>query len=61
MLYETRSASQKSMGMLIQQSLVGMGVTLEALASGDLDAVDPTRYYDFPPAGLSIGNPRFDL
>jgi hypothetical protein len=61
MLYETRSASQKSMGMLIQQSLVGMGVTLEALASGDLDAVDPTRYYDIPPAGPSIGNPRFDL
>jgi hypothetical protein len=25
MLYETSSASQKSMGMLIQQSLVGIG------------------------------------
>jgi hypothetical protein len=37
------------------------GVTLEALASGDLDAVDPTRYYDIPPAGPSVGNPRFDL
>lgn len=61
MLYETRSAAQKSMGMLIRQSLVGMGATLEALTFGRLDAVDPTRYFDIPPAGPSIGNPRFDL
>lgn len=59
MLYETRSAAQKSMGMLIQQSLIGMGVTLEALASGEIDAVDGSRYLDIPPAGPSIGNPRF--
>lgn len=60
MLYETRSAAQKSMGLLIRQSLVGMGATLEALASGTLDDVDPARYFDIPPAGPSIDNPRFD-
>lgn len=61
MLYETRSVAQKSMGMLIQQSLTGMGVTLEALASGAIDAVDGDRYWDIPPAGPSIGNPRNDI
>jgi Zinc carboxypeptidase len=60
MLYETRSVAQKSMGMLIRQSLTGMGVTLEAVASGAISAVDPTRYFDIPPAGPSIGNPRFE-
>jgi Zinc carboxypeptidase len=60
MLYETRSAAQKSMGMLVRQSLVGMGVTLEALAFNTIGAVDPTRYFDIPPAGPSIGNPRFE-
>ncbi|SDT62202.1 M14 family zinc carboxypeptidase [Jiangella sp. DSM 45060] len=61
MLYETRSVAQKSMGMLIQQSLAGMGATIEALAAGSIDAVDPARYFDIPPAGPSIGNPRDDL
>ncbi|MFB7225354.1 M14 family zinc carboxypeptidase [Streptomyces sp. NPDC056227] len=61
MLYETRSVAQKSMGMLIRQSLIGMGTTLESLATGDIQNVDPARYYDIPPAGPSIGNPRDDL
>jgi hypothetical protein len=61
MLYERRSASQKSMGMPIQQSLVGTGVTLGGAGIRRPHAVDPTRYYDIPPAGPSIGNPRFDL
>jgi hypothetical protein len=61
MLYEERSSGQKSMGMLVRQSLTGLGVTLESLALGNLGAVDPTRYYDIPPAGPSIGNPRFDI
>ena len=61
MLYEVRSAAQKSMGMLVRQSLIGMGATLEAFAFTTIDSVDPTRYFDIPPAGPSIGNPRFDL
>jgi zinc carboxypeptidase len=60
MLYEVRSVAQKSMGMLVRQSLVGMGATLEAFAFNTIDQVDPTRYFDIPPAGPSIGNPRFD-
>jgi hypothetical protein len=36
-------------------------VTLEALASGAIDAVDGDRYWDIPPAGPSIGNPRDDI
>lgn len=61
MLYEVRSVAQKSMGMLIRQSLIGMGATLEALTFGRLDAVDPARYHDIPPAGPTIGNPRLEL
>ncbi|MEV6109274.1 M14 family zinc carboxypeptidase [Streptomyces sp. NPDC051940] len=61
MLYETRSVAQKSMGMLIQQSLFGFGATLEGLTDGSVYAVDPNRYHDIPPAGPSIGNPRDDL
>lgn len=58
MLYEVRSVAQKSMGMLIHQSLIGLGVTLEGLANGNVFTVDPTRYHDIPPAGPRIGNPR---
>ncbi|MGH3116055.1 MAG: M14 family zinc carboxypeptidase [Streptomyces sp.] len=58
MLYETRTVGQKSMGMLIRQSVAGLGVTLEALASGTVSGVDPNRYLDIPPAGPRIGNPE---
>ncbi|MFC7217481.1 M14 family zinc carboxypeptidase [Streptomyces polyrhachis] len=59
MLYETRGGvAQKSMGMLLQQSLLGFGATLEGLADGSVRAVDPARYHDIPPAGPDIDNPR---
>lgn len=58
MLYEVRSAGQKSMGMLIEQMLVGLRATLLGLANGEVFATDPALYYQIPPAGPRIDNPR---
>jgi hypothetical protein len=59
MLYETRSAEQKSNGMLTRQIIVGLRATLVGLVNGEIDQVDPDHYYDILPAGPRIGNPRF--
>lgn len=58
MLYEVRSVGQKSMGMLIQQSLVGLRATLVGLSTGEVFDTDPDLYYEILPAGPRIGNPR---
>ena len=34
--------------------MTGMGVTLEALAFNTIGAVDPTRYFDIPPADTNF-------
>jgi hypothetical protein len=59
MLYETRSAGQKSNGMLTRQLIVGLRATLVGLVDGTIAQVDPAHYNDIPPAGPRIGNPRF--
>jgi hypothetical protein len=59
MLYETRSAGQKSNGMLTRQIIVGLRATLVGLVDGAIAQVDPAHYYDILPAGPRIGNPRF--
>ena len=59
MLYETRSAGQKSNGMLTRQLIVGLRATLVGLVDGTISQVDPEHYNDIPPAGPRIGNPRF--
>jgi hypothetical protein len=59
MLYETRSAGQKSNGMLTRQIIVGLRATLVGLVDGSIAQVDPAHYLDIPPAGPRIGNPRF--
>jgi hypothetical protein len=58
MLYEVRSVAQKSSGMLIRQSVVGIMETLKALADGSIYQVDPDLYDQIPPAGPRISNPR---
>jgi hypothetical protein len=59
MLYETRSAGQKSNGMLTRQLIAGLRATLVGLVDGSIAQVDPAHYLDIPPAGPRIGNPRF--
>lgn len=58
MLYEVRSVAQKSSGMLIRQSVVGITETLKALADGSIYEVDPNLYDQIPPAGPRISNPH---
>ena len=61
MLYEVRSVAQKSNGMLIQQSVVGLFETFKGLADGSVYDVDPALYDQIPPAGPRISNPHDDF
>jgi hypothetical protein len=61
MLYEVRSVAQKSSGMLIQQSVLGLTETLKGLADGSVYAVDPTIYDLIPPDGPRISDPHADF
>lgn len=58
MLYEIRTAIQKSSGMLSKQTIIGLMETLKGLADGSISYVDPTDYDAIPPAGPRIGNPH---
>jgi hypothetical protein len=58
MLYEVRTARQKSNGMLTRQEIMGLMETLKGLADGSVLDVDPAIYDSIPPAGPSIGNPN---
>ena len=58
MLYEVRTARQKSNGMLTKQEIMGLMATLKGLANGSVYDVDPALYDDIPPAGPRIGNPN---
>jgi len=58
MLYEIRTAKQKSSGMLIKQTEIGVMETLKGLADGSVFDVDPDSYDEIPPAGPRIGNPN---
>ena len=58
MLYEIRTAKQKSSGMLIKQTEIGVMETLKGLADGSVFDVDPDLYDEIPPAGPRIGNPN---
>lgn len=58
MLYEVRTVAQKSSGMLIRQSVLGLTETLKGLADGSIAQVDPALYYAIPPAGPRISNPN---
>lgn len=61
MLYEVRSVAQKSNGMLVRQSVLGIIETFKGLADGSVYEVDPAIYDQIPPAGPSITNPRLDF
>lgn len=61
MLYEVRSVAQKSSGMLIRQSVLGITETLKALADGSIYSVDPNIYDQIPPAGPRISDPHADF
>jgi hypothetical protein len=58
MLYEVRGVAQKSNGLLIEQSLVGLWETFKGLADGSLYEVDPAVYDQIPPSGPSIRDPH---
>lgn len=59
MLYEVRSTGQKSSGMLIRQTCIGLYGTLLGLATGEIFDVDPTIYDDIiPEAGPWIRWPH---
>jgi hypothetical protein len=58
MLYEIRSAKQKSNGMLTKQTIIGLMETFKGLADGSILYVDPADYDDILPAGPPIGNPH---
>jgi hypothetical protein len=57
MLYEIRTAKQKSSGMLIKQTEIGVMETLKGLADGSVFEVDPDLYDEIPPAGPRIRDP----
>jgi hypothetical protein len=57
MLYELRSVTQKSSGMLIKQEIIGLMETLKGLADGSVFEVDPDLYDEIPPAGPRIRDP----
>jgi len=58
MLYEVRTANQKSNGMLTKQVIIGLMETFKGLADGSIDRVDPADYDEILPAGPRIGNPH---
>jgi hypothetical protein len=58
MLYEVRTAKQKSSGMLTKQVIIGLMETLKGLADGSIFYVDPADYDEILPAGPRIGNPH---
>jgi hypothetical protein len=58
MLYEIRTAKQKSSGMLTKQTIIGLMETFKGLADGSIFYVDPADYDDILPAGPYIGNPH---
>ncbi|UCF94699.1 MAG: hypothetical protein JSW39_11250 [Desulfobacterales bacterium] len=58
MLYEVRTARQKSSGMLTKQVIIGLMETLKGLADESIYDVDPADYDEIPPAGPRIGNPH---
>ena len=58
MLYEVRTAKQKSNGMLTKQVIIGLMETFKGLADGSIFDVDPADYDDILPAGPQIGNPH---
>jgi len=59
MLYEVRTAKQKSNGMLTKQVIIGLMETFKGLADGSIFDVDPADYDEIFPAGPRIGNPHF--
>jgi hypothetical protein len=58
MLYEIRTAKQKSSGMLTKQTIIGLMETFKGLVDGSIFYVDPADYDDILPAGPYIGNPH---
>jgi len=58
MLYEVRTARQKSNGMLTKQIVIGLMETLKGLADESVFYVDPDDYDAIPPNGPRIGNPH---
>jgi hypothetical protein len=58
MLYEVRTANQKSNGMLTKQVIIGLMETFKGLADGSILDVDPADYDEILPAGPRIGNPH---
>ena len=58
MLYEVRTARQKSSGMLKKQVIIGLMETFKGLADGSVFDVDPADYDEILPAGPYIGNPH---
>lgn len=58
MLYELRTAKQKSNGMLTKQVIIGLMETFKGLADGSIHYVDPADYDEILPAGPRIGNPH---
>jgi hypothetical protein len=58
MLYELRTAKQKSNGMLTKQVIIGLMETFKGLADGSILDVDPADYDEILPAGPRIGNPH---
>jgi len=58
MLYELRTAKQKSNGMLTKQVIIGLMETFRGLADGSIFDVDPADYDEILPAGPRIANPH---
>ena len=58
MLYEVRTAKQKSSGMLTKQMIIGLMETLKGLADGSIFDIDPADYDEILPAGPQIANPH---
>jgi hypothetical protein len=58
MLYEIRTAKQKSNGLLTKQTVIGLMETFKGLADGSIFYVDPADYDEILPAGPRIGNPH---
>lgn len=58
MLYEVRTAKQKSNGMLTKQVIIGLMETFKGLADGSIFDVDPADYDEILPAGPRIANPH---
>jgi hypothetical protein len=54
MFFENRSVGQKSRGYIIRQMVVGVEAIIDAIASGELDSVDPAGWDDIPDRGSTI-------